>query len=87
MSDTKAVIEIVDNGLGFNTEQHKEKLFRLYTRFHSHVEGRGLGLYLIKSQVEVLHGKVEVESKPGFGTRFRITLPMVSAAVGHPART
>lgn len=79
--DTKAVIEVADNGLGFNTEQHKEKLFRLYTRFHSHVEGRGLGLYLIKSQVEVLHGKVEVESKPGFGTRFKVTLPMVSAAI------
>ena len=85
--DTKAVIEIADNGLGFNTEQHKEKLFRLYTRFHSHVEGRGLGLYLIKSQVEVLHGKVEVDSKPGFGTRFKITLPMVSTAVPQAIKT
>lgn len=86
VSDTKAVIEIVDNGLGFNTEQHKEKLFRLYTRFHSHVEGRGLGLYLIKSQVEVLHGKVEVESRPGFGTRFTITIPIISVEVGHHVR-
>jgi signal transduction histidine kinase len=86
VSDTKAVIEIVDNGLGFNTEQHKEKLFRLYTRFHSHVEGRGLGLYLIKSQVEVLHGKVEVESKQGFGARFRITLPIIVTEINQPAR-
>lgn len=75
--DSKAIIEVADNGLGFNTEQHKEKLFRLYTRFHSHVEGRGLGLYLIKSQVEVLHGKVEVESQPGVGTRFRVILPII----------
>jgi signal transduction histidine kinase len=86
VSDSKAVIEIVDNGLGFNTEQYKDKLFKLYTRFHSHVEGRGLGLYLVKSQVEVLHGKVEVESKPGVGTQFRITIPIVSAEVGQPAR-
>jgi signal transduction histidine kinase len=85
-SDNKAVIEVIDNGLGFNSEQHKEKLFRLYTRFHSHVEGRGLGLYLIKSQVEVLNGKVEVESKPGFGTRFKIVLPIVMAEMSQPAK-
>jgi signal transduction histidine kinase len=81
LTDTKAVIEVIDNGLGFNSEKYKEKLFRLYTRFHSHVEGRGLGLYLIKSQVEGLHGKVEVESQPGIGSRFTVTLPIVRSEV------
>ncbi len=76
LADGKAVIEISDNGLGFDTTQHRDKLFRLYTRFHSHVEGRGLGLYLIKAQVDVLHGKVKVESTPGTGTRFEISLPV-----------
>lgn len=56
-----AILEITDNGLGFDTQLHKDKMFKLYTRFHTHVEGRGLGLYLIKAQVEVLHGKIEVE--------------------------
>jgi signal transduction histidine kinase len=73
----KAVLEVTDNGLGFNTNQNKEKLFKLYKRFHTHVEGRGLGLYLIKSQIEVLHGTIEVESEPGRGSSFRIMLPLL----------
>jgi signal transduction histidine kinase/Tfp pilus assembly protein PilF len=81
--DDKVVIEIEDNGLGFDVEQHREKIFRLYTRFHSHVEGKGLGLYLVKSQVEVLHGKVDVESKLGFGSRFSVTLPITNEATLH----
>lgn len=78
--DDKAIIEVADNGLGFDTELYREKLFRLYTRFHSHVEGRGLGLYLIKSQVEVLNGKIEVESKQGVGSKFKVTLPLINEA-------
>jgi signal transduction histidine kinase len=80
MLGNKAVIEVIDNGLGFDTELHREKIFRLYTRFHAHVEGKGLGLYLIKSQVEVLNGKIEVESKPGFGSHFKVTLPLINEA-------
>ena len=72
----KAVLEITDNGLGFDTKLHKDKMFKLYTRFHTHVEGRGLGLYLIKAQVEVLHGVIEVESVPGRGSTFRVIIPL-----------
>jgi signal transduction histidine kinase len=71
----KIILEVADNGLGFDTHLHAEKLFKLYKRFHTHVEGRGLGLYLIKSQIEVLHGNIEVESAPGRGSIFRVTLP------------
>lgn len=76
VDDRNAVLEVVDNGLGFNTDQHAAQLFRLYKRFHTHVAGRGLGLYLIKSQLEVLHGSIEVESQPGKGSRFRVVLPL-----------
>ncbi|MBT1697440.1 tetratricopeptide repeat protein [Fulvivirgaceae bacterium PWU4] len=72
----KAILEISDNGLGFNIRLHHEKLFKLYKRFHTHVEGRGLGLYLIKSQVEVLQGTIEVDSEPDKGSAFRIILPI-----------
>jgi signal transduction histidine kinase len=75
--DGKAVIEVMDNGLGFDTRLHKEKIFKLYKRFHSHVEGRGIGLYLIKAQIEVLHGSIEVESELDHGSLFRVTLPLV----------
>lgn len=71
-----AILEISDNGLGFNIDLHHEKLFKLYRRFHAHVGGRGLGLYLVKTQVEVLHGSVEVTSQPDRGASFRVILPL-----------
>jgi signal transduction histidine kinase len=74
--DDKAIIVVSDNGLGLDTALYKDKLFRLYTRFHSHVEGRGLGLYLMKTQLEVVRGSISVESKPGEGATFQISIPL-----------
>lgn len=71
-----AIIEVRDNGLGFDTNLYQEKLFKLYKRFHSHVEGRGIGLYLIKAQIEALHGTITAESQPGAGSLFRVRLPL-----------
>jgi signal transduction histidine kinase len=74
--DGSAILEIADNGLGFNIDLHHEKVFKLYRRFHAHVGGRGVGLYMIKTQVEVLHGSVEAVSQPDKGSMFRIILPL-----------
>ncbi|MFM9841128.1 MAG: sensor histidine kinase [Cyclobacteriaceae bacterium] len=63
-------IEVHDNGLGIDTEKFKEKLFGLYKRFHTHVDGKGLGLFLVKLQAESLGGRVEIESTPGVGSTF-----------------
>lgn len=71
-----AILEITDNGIGFNVDLHQEKVFKLYRRFHAHVGGRGIGLYLIKTQVEVLHGTVEAKSEPDKGSMFRVILPL-----------
>jgi signal transduction histidine kinase len=76
--DGRAILEIADNGLGFNIDLHQEKVFKLYRRFHAHVGGRGIGLYLIKTQVEVLHGSVEATSQPNKGSMFRVILPLNS---------
>lgn len=65
---------IQDNGLGFDLEKHKEHVFGLYKRFHTHVEGKGLGLFLVKAQVESLGGRIEVESSTGAGSLFKIHL-------------
>ncbi len=43
-----------------------------YIRFHFHVEGKGLGMYLDKKEIENLGGKIEVESEPGKGTTFSV---------------
>lgn len=66
------VLTVTDNGLGIDLQKHGEKLFGLYRRFHAHVEGKGLGLHLVKTQIEALGGKVEVESRPGAGSTFKI---------------
>jgi anti-sigma regulatory factor (Ser/Thr protein kinase) len=65
-------IDVVDNGIGLDVERYKEKLFGLYKRFHTHTEGKGIGLFLVKLQTEVLGGKVDVKSTPGKGTTFSI---------------
>lgn len=65
-------IDIADNGLGIDTEANKDHLFTLYKRFHSHVEGRGLGLYLVKTQVAALGGKIDLKSKQGSGSVFSV---------------
>lgn len=67
-------IEVSDNGLGLDLDKYKESLFSLYKRFHFHVEGKGLGLYLVKTQVGALGGRIEVASEIGKGTTFIIYL-------------
>jgi signal transduction histidine kinase len=67
---------VQDNGLGMDMNLVKDKLFTLYQRFHpEYAEGKGLGLYLLKSQVEMLKGRVEVVSEKGQGTTFTVRLP------------
>ncbi len=66
------VLEVKDNGMGIDLERQKEKIFGLYKKFHLHIEGKGMGLYLVKHQVESLGGKVEISSKVEEGTTFRI---------------
>jgi signal transduction histidine kinase len=71
-------IDISDNGLGIDVETNKENLFSLYKRFHFHVEGRGLGLYLVKSQLAAMGGKIELRSKEGEGTAFSIWIKNIN---------
>lgn len=67
------IIEVEDNGLGIDVQQHRQNLFMPYKRFHLHVGGRGLGLYLVRARVEALKGKIEIESHVNSGSRFRIS--------------
>jgi PAS domain S-box-containing protein len=66
---------IADNGKGIDLKRNKEMLFGLYQRFDQTVEGRGLGLYMVKNQVEALDGTIQVDSVLGEGTTFTIRLP------------
>ncbi len=71
----KYFIKIIDNGLGFDVEKWREDIFGLYKRFHFHVEGKGIGLFLVRTQVEALGGKIEVDSQENNGSTFTIMLP------------
>lgn len=63
-------LKVEDNGLGMDLNQHGKNIFGLYKRFHLHKEGKGLGLYLVKTQMEMLGGRIEIESTPDIGTTF-----------------
>ena len=71
-------ISVRDNGLGMDIERHKDRLFRMYQRFHQTQLGKGLGLYLVKSQVTALQGNISVQSEIGKGTTFTLSLPIVN---------
>jgi signal transduction histidine kinase len=73
--DGAVVLRVKDNGLGINLGTQKENIFKLFKRFHTHVDGKGLGLYLVKTQVDTLGGSIEIESEINRGTTFSITLP------------
>lgn len=61
-----------DNGLGMDLTSKKDQIFNLYKRFHHHIEGKGMGLFMVKTQVEMLGGKITVESQLKQGTTFTI---------------
>jgi signal transduction histidine kinase len=47
----------------------------MFKRFHDHVEGSGIGLYMVKKIIDNAGGKIEVESRSGEGSTFRVYLP------------
>lgn len=72
--DNYYCLQVSDNGLGIDLEKHGDNLFKLYKRFHFHVEGKGLGLHLVQTQVEALDGIIEVDSQLDVGTTFKVLI-------------
>lgn len=72
-ADGYVLITIKDNGLGIEKDK-VDQIFTMFKRLHTHVEGTGLGLYIVKRIIENNEGKIEVDSEPGKGTTFRIFL-------------
>jgi PAS domain S-box-containing protein len=67
-------ITFTDNGSGFDMFKAGSEVFQLYKRFHTNQRGRGIGLFLVKTHVEAMGGKIAVTSEVNFGTRFTIDL-------------
>jgi len=71
--DHKAILTFKDNGIGIDLERNGDKVFGLYQRFHNYPDSKGLGLYLVKSQVETMGGTISIDSEVNKGTTFTIT--------------
>jgi signal transduction histidine kinase len=81
-------LEVVDHGIGIpDQEQHKifEKFYRVGDPLVHNTKGSGLGLSLVRHIVQAHGGQVYVDSTPGRGSKFTITLPLNGAAAGRKA--
>ena len=69
-------LSIKDNGIGIDLKSiDTYKIFGLYQRISTHVEGKGWGLYLVKTQIESLGGKIFLESEIDKGSTFFVYFP------------
>ena len=68
-------IEVEDNGVGMD-KQYLEKIFDMFFVIPGNTKGTGLGLYILKENVEKLKGKVEVASQLAVGTKFTVAIPV-----------
>lgn len=59
-----------DNGMGIDIAKKGNKVFGLYQRFHNHVEGKGMGLFMVKTQIELIGGQISISSEVDKGTTF-----------------
>jgi two-component system sensor histidine kinase/response regulator len=73
-NDDEFILSVRDNGLGVD-EESKSKMFNMFKRLHSHVEGSGVGLYIVKNIINKYGGSIEVDSEPGNWTEFKIRIP------------
>ncbi|RYG31425.1 MAG: HAMP domain-containing histidine kinase, partial [Chitinophagaceae bacterium] len=73
LTGTAVEITVKDNGLGLD-EKDTERVFEMFRRAHSHVEGSGVGLYIVKRIVENSGGSISVKSTLGKGTVFTVLL-------------
>ncbi|HCW08229.1 MAG TPA: hypothetical protein DGG95_12785 [Cytophagales bacterium] len=67
-ADDKLIVVFCDNGIGFDSTLVQEKIFKPFMRFNTMREGRGLGLYMMKIQMEMMNGCISIESKLNEGT-------------------
>lgn len=62
-----------DNGMGFDMEKVKDKIFGLHQKFHNNIDSKGIGLYLVHNHISSFAGKITVESKVNEGAKFTMS--------------
>jgi PAS domain S-box-containing protein len=74
LDNGKVAMRVTDNGLGIDLKKYGHHIFKLRKTFHKHPESRGIGLFMIKSQIEALGGEISISSEPNIGTTFFVNL-------------
>jgi PAS domain S-box-containing protein len=74
IENDKVVISIKDNGLGIDLDCKGNGILGLYKNPQTDMDGKGIGLLMVNSQVSALGGEIDIQSKPGVGTNFLIKL-------------
>jgi two-component system aerobic respiration control sensor histidine kinase ArcB len=65
-------LQVADNGRGIDVEKYGAKIFGLYKTFHGNEDARGVGLFLVKNQIESMRGRIELDSAVGVGSTFKV---------------
>ena len=70
--EQKTILSISDNGMGIDLERHGDKIFGMYKTFHNRKDAKGIGLYIIKNQIEAMGGSITVNSEVDKGSTFNV---------------
>jgi PAS domain S-box-containing protein len=79
--NNNTILSFSDNGLGINLERYGHQIFKMRKTFHKHPESRGIGLFMIKNQIEALGGEITVVSGENNGTTFKVDFSKNAAHV------
>lgn len=72
VNQTTGQLILTDNGIGFNMDEIKDKIFGLHQKFHDHYDSKGIGLYLVYNHITSLGGTILLDSKINEGSTFTI---------------
>lgn len=76
-------LTVTDNGIGIS-EENVGHIFEIFYRATTEGSGSGLGLHIVKDTITRLKGKIEVKSKLGEGTQFKVSLPNLAFSNSGP---
>jgi PAS domain S-box-containing protein len=83
-------IDVVDTGFGIAPEHREaifEEFFQVDNPARDRTKGLGLGLAIVQRQTHLLGGRLSVDSRPGKGSRFSISLPLAPVRPPHAVRS
>jgi signal transduction histidine kinase len=81
--DKSVALVFKDNGIGMDMHVVENKLFGMFQTFHNHPESKGLGLFMVKNQVDAMGGKITFDSEVGQGSTFTVHIPYCEPAAAE----